>query len=767
MRFCFCPAVCLTVLFTHFAIAVDPISTRIEPPRFEIANGRVAVWYEAEQGRWGIRAADGSAQLAGSVAGVVLGDMRVQTSSPCRRSPRRIEGSDALGRLVRLEVVHEGLAQVPELVWSATLRPGMPYAVIGLSARLAPELSKPLATLEILGARGPGAVRFGADPGAWMCFRDSGGQGGTGVVPFLDRDRGSQSSPATLLVHDRRAGKSLLLGWLSWVNSNPSLRLIGQKAGGLLEVGAACSYCLGRAPTQMAAEPLLIGFEPDPLLALEQYAKEVWATNKPPIRKDTVLGWLSWYCSRLKMTEQFVIDNAQVVADRFRAYGVDTMQVDHGWEHRDIVGHWVENRRFPHGMKWLGEELQKRGVKLGIWMAAACVSEYAPFYQEHPDALIHKADGTIWPYVERWTWAPHGRVFCLDPTHPAAQEHYRKSLGGLMEAGCRYYKVDFIGSSSRPAGVFHDPDRPRGYPMARYEMQQIRQAIGPDSWLRYCSSPSNVYCGIVNIGGATMDIGNASGNWEHLAKYHQQLGSCWYKHRTFWHNEPDALIVGEGPDGEARLRCAWLVLSGGVVALGDNLPKVSPERMALIPKCLPPYDVAARPLDLLQRAPSRIWDLQVRRPWEDYHMVGLFNLDPQEQSIAIPLARLGFKPEEVLAWEFWTEREVKPESGQLVVKVPARDGRVVALRRRLDRPQLLGTDMHLTMGGVELAGVKWDPQARVLSGTARRAPGASGRVFLHVPRPWRVVSGATSTGELATLGLHFSGHDAAWAVEFK
>ena len=77
------------------------------------------------------------------------------------------------------------------------------------------------------------------------------------------------------------------------------------------------------------------------------------------------MGWLSWYCAHLDMTEQFVLDNAKIVAERFRVYGIDTMQVDHGWQYKDLVGHWVSNDKFPHGMKWLGDELREAGPETG------------------------------------------------------------------------------------------------------------------------------------------------------------------------------------------------------------------------------------------------------------------------------------------------------------------------------------------------------------------------------------------------------------------
>lgn len=755
------------VLAASPARAEDAIVTVIEPPKFEIANTRLSVWYEPERGMWGIAARDGSIALLDSVVGIGLGAQAVlrPETSPC--AAYREEGQDALGSFVRLKVVYTALPALEELVWSATLRPGAPYAVFSLSARARPESPGPLRSLELVSVSGDPAPKFGAEREHWSCFIDSGHQSGTRVTPCFDGDAASHASPATVMVHDTVAGQSLLLGWLSWAGANPATQLTATKAQGLTSVSAQCSYHLDTM-TQATSEPLLVSIEPEPLVALEQYAREVQLVNNPPIREDTVYGWLSWYCSRLTMTEDFVLGNAKVIAERFRAYGVDTMQVDHGWEYRDVVGHWVANDRFPHGMSWLSTELQRLNLKLGIWIAASCISEHTPFFAEHPTALMHNTDGTPKVFVDKWHWAPHGRVFSLDPTNPDAQQHYRDSLQPLVDAGVRYYKVDFIGSSGNTAGVFHDPQHARGYPMLRYEMQQIRDAVGGDSWLRYCSAPSNAYCGIVNIGGATMDIGNASGNWEHLRNYHQQLSSCWYKHRTFWHNEPDALIVGEGSENEARLRCAWLTLSGGVVALGDDLTRTAPDRMALIPLCLPSYDVAARPLDLFEQPLPRIWDLTVQQPWDSYHVVGLFNLSPEERTVSIPLARLGLDGTSLLAWEFWTQSPIQAGVEGLTVTVPAYDSRIVSVRRAKPHPQVLATDMHLTMGGVELPDVTWDPSRLILSGVALRAPDATGRIFVHVPSGYEPIGHEpVSPDRIMAVPLAFSQRDAAWSVAFR
>ncbi len=730
-------------------------------------SGQITISYDLGRGVWGIASAAGTERLEGNVAVVRFRNRQVRADQPCRRELSKETGRDRLGEYQRFKVTHRGLPWLEELVWSLTLRPESSYAVVRVSAKLSGDATEPVQFIELLNASQKG-VRFGTSPAKWMRFLDRGSQGAHDVTPFFTAEKARHHTGSTLAIDDPVARRAILLGWLSWRGSNPTMIVSGTKAAGLDRVTAQCGYLQTNVQPSVVTEPLWISFQQHAVHGLERYAREVQAANNPPIRRDTMLGWLSWYCFRLKMTEQSVLDNARVIADKFRVYGIDTMQIDHGWQYRDIVGNWVANDRFPHGMKWLGDELQKRGLKLGVWMAVSQVSEFAPFFQQHPDAVIHLSDGQPWVCNKHWSWPPYGRTFNLDPTNPVAREHYRQSLRGLMDAGCRYYKVDFIGSSANTAVQFHDSASPRGGPMARGEMQQIRDAIGPDSWLRYCSSPSNVYCGIVNIGGATSDIGNPVGNWKWLSQYHQQLGTAWYKHRRFWHNEPDALMVGQGTENEARVRCAWLVLSGGVVALGDDLTQIAPERMALIPKCLPPYDVAARPLDLFENVPARIWDLHVTVGWDDYHVIGLFNFDPQEQTIHVPLNRLGMAAGDCLAWEFWKQTPVTPHQRELAVTVPGRDCRIVAVRRSVGRPQVLGTDMHLTMGGVELSDVRWDEVRRTLSGTAHRAPGADGKVFLQVPRGWRVEEGALAEDEqVAVVRIHFSDKANTWQARFR
>src|SRR5690606_33659163 len=63
----------------------DGVVTVLTPPRFEIDNGRVTVWYDSGQAVWGMTARDGSVSFSNGVSGVQLGDeeSRADRSSVC------------------------------------------------------------------------------------------------------------------------------------------------------------------------------------------------------------------------------------------------------------------------------------------------------------------------------------------------------------------------------------------------------------------------------------------------------------------------------------------------------------------------------------------------------------------------------------------------------------------------------------------------------------------------------------------------------------
>jgi hypothetical protein len=90
-----------------------------------------------------------------------------------------------------------------------------------------------------------------------------------------------------------------------------------------------------------------------------------------------------------------------------------------------------------------------------------------------------------------------------------------------------------------------------------------------------------------------------------------------------------------------------------------------------------------------------------------------------------------------------------------------------------DHPAVVGTDMHLIQGGVEIDDVTWIGSS--LAGIAARPKGAVGRIFVYVPVGYRAlgisVDGKKTVAEAAegiiSVPLRFLKPRLRWEVTFR
>ncbi len=144
-----------------------------------------------------------------------------------------------------------------------------------------------------------------------------------------------------------------------------------------------------------------------------------------------------------------------------------------------------------------------------------------------------------------------------------------------------------------------------------------------------------------------------------------------------------------------------------------------------------------RPVDLFEREVPSIWHVPVRTDRGSWEVVGLFNFEEKEETRGVRFERIGLDPEApYTVFEFWEERFLGIRKGGIEIRVPAQACRVISIRPYAGTPQLIGTDLHLLQGYHELRAIRWDAEARVLSGVWRRMPGISGKAFFLVPEGW-------------------------------
>jgi len=525
----------------------------------------------------------------------------------------------------------------------------------------------------------------------------------------------------------------------------------------------------------------------DPWRLLEEYADGVARRHRPQVPAAPPVSWCSWYPYRLGVTEERILANARIAARRLRPLGLRIIEVDLGWERDYLPGAFEENDQFPHGLKWLSEQLAASGLELGCWKAPYTISEFDPVAKEHPEWLVCDADGQPAPYWT-WFWQPHGKVFILDLTHPGAQEWLRRRIGSLRERQVRYFKADFIGCASDGLAKSRHDRRivaGGGTEAARIGGRIIREEL-PDALLLNCGGPGMPGTGHWPLLYECQDTGNTGVlSWEFQRNNFRAMACHLWKNGRWGTIQPSCLCVGlPGTLEEARIRASAAFLAGGQIDISDTLTTLPEDRWAVLEATLPPLGVSARPVDLFEpvfdpgggdyeaqcrgeaqapesrpHPPGSVWHLPVKRAWDEWDLVAVFNLEPDATARApkrfrVPLERLGLSVGQTYwAWEFWSgqflgvvpgrrrnprgyehpgdlqDLTVGDAPGALEIAFTGPAVKLLCLRRVRPHPWVLGTSFHQSCGA-ELEEVGWDARKGVLSGRVNRSAGQGGALFV-------------------------------------
>lgn len=451
---------------------------------------------------------------------------------------------------------------------------------------------------------------------------------------------------------------------------------------------------------ELSLEKVLFLAGRDPNVLLEQYGDIVAELHQHKVLPKSPVSWCSWYPYRLGVTEERVLANARIAAQRLRPLGLEYFEVDLGWEENHLPSNYEENSQFPHGLKGLSERLAEQGFKLGIWQGIYTISEFSDIAKEHPEWLLGDAENQPAPQGA-WFWVPHGEIYALDLTHPGAQEWLRLNVRSLVQRGGSYFKFDFTSMITTPK--LRQRHNPRivaggGVEAARIGgliIEEETQASQEKTLIMNMGAPEIPGVGTGNIFYTCHDTGNTgytsfsflSGN------YGKNLAGHLWKQGRWAVIQPSCFCVGlPGTLEEARLRATATFLSGGHVDITEDLTTLPEDRWQVLTATLPPSGKAARPVDLFDKiectslsyvamckglpddeddAPiaandcSRVWHLPIDAGWDQWHIVGIFNYDRPALDASgsaelitcfqLPYDRLNLDPNETYwAFEFWS-----------------------------------------------------------------------------------------------------------------
>jgi len=439
---------------------------------------------------------------------------------------------------------------------------------------------------------------------------------------------------------------------------------------------------------------------------LEHYAQWLGERLNPPsiqrrLREEPApTGWCSWYAGYYeRITEAETLLNLEAAA---RVEGLDFFQIDYGWEAegglRTLNEPEADSAKFPRGMKWLAEQIRSRGMRPGIWVR--------PF--------LGWGDNPAYP-----VWA---RGLSLDLSHPEARTYIRNLIGWLTrEWGYEYIKFDFVTFDffqewgmrmSHGSPVLMQPydDTMTNLQAYRLGLEAIREGAGQDTFLLGCNCLVGPAIGIVNGNRVGDDVNEA--NWDRTYTMGvKSVNPLYFFNGNIWSNDPDCLMVQETMSLNEAISWVSLVgLSGQMGIVSTQMYNLSPDRWPIMQKVLPIVRTGARPVRATQEHPPAIWVSRIRIPGEsEYALVGVWNWDRTETEVVLDREECGIPEGDYHVFEFWGQEYLGRLVGsELRLRLDAGDCKIVSFRQAESRPQLIGTDGHISHGLHEIRTIAWD-----------------------------------------------------------
>jgi alpha-galactosidase len=506
--------------------------------------------------------------------------------------------------------------------------------------------------------------------------------------------------------------------------------------------------------------PLLLALGPQRDL-LTEYAEAVGREQHARRPTHTPTGWCSWYYYFTKPSEAAIEENLAALQQVREAAPLEIVQIDDGYQ--TAVGDWTSlNERFPHGTAYLAERIRSAGYRPGLWIAPFTVAANSRLAQEHPDWLTHDHAGKPVFAGRNWNTLLYG----LDTSHPDAQEWLRALFTTITrEWGFDYLKLDFLASGA-VKGHRYDSGITRARAL-RDGLALIRETVGDDIFLLGCGCPLLGAVGLVDA----MRIGpDTAPRWRPhyrgllvpgpdgevlptvAGAIRNTLERAWMS-PALWVNDPDCLLLRDHEThlsvDEIRAFATAVGLTGGMALVSDRMARLTPERLDILARLLPPMSERAQPLSYLSPGIPAVVTAAIKRSWGSWLLAGVFNAYGRNHALSLPWTTLSLPDGAYHAVEFWSGAYLGQSETGVDLALPRHGVAALAIHRVSQEPQLIGSTFHIGQGAVELADVNYDPAAQTLRWWARLGRRAEGSFTVCLPAQTRVrdlTSDARSAG---------------------
>jgi len=457
--------------------------------------------------------------------------------------------------------------------------------------------------------------------------------------------------------------------------------------------------------------------------------------------KKPVVGWCSWFAYYNRITEADVKKTADVISEKLKPYGLEYLQIDDGFQQVPIglPNTWLQpNAKFPSGLENLASYIASKGLVPGIWTNVSFADSAAAY--QNKAYFVKNTTGQ--PAYGNWVG------YVMDGSNPlAVQKLFSPVYSGLKKDGWQYFKLDALRhlkyeGYNTYAGYFtaKQYDRNEAY---RNVVKDVRKQVGQNNYLLACWGIHPELVGLVD----GCRIGDDGYSYAGLAQFNSY-------NNIVWRNDPDHI---ELTPNEAYRSCTATSLTGSAFLLTDKPEKyegsplieaakksmpvlytqpgqvydVDPSKSALIHMAdVEMSGSGPRPFDAGRTTTTGLFALEINKPFENWMLLG--RLDERDKTI--PLADLGLDgSKQYLVFEFWTKKfegvfTKQFEPGAIDSNYHCQ---VFCLREKLNHPQMLATNRHISCGAFDVKNMQW--QNNTLSGSSEVVAGDDYVVYVYEP----------------------------------
>ncbi|HVI43396.1 MAG TPA: glycoside hydrolase family 36 protein [Chitinophaga sp.] len=372
-------------------------------------------------------------------------------------------------------------------------------------------------------------------------------------------------------------------------------------------------------------------------------------------------GWCSWYCFGPRVTAKNIYDNLDYIKSNIPA--LKYIQLDDGYQPH--MGDWLEvGSSFGGNVQQVLQTIREKGFEPAIWVAPFICDSNSTIFKDHKDWLVKDATGKPLRSDKvtfgGWRMKPW---YVLDGTNPAVQQHLEKLFRTMRnDWGVTYFKLDANFWGAIHGGYFYDKQATR-VEAYRRGMEAVLKGT-KDAFVLGCNHPLWPSLGLIHGSRSSGDIKRSWDIFEGTGR--ENLYRAWQNGRLWW-NDPDCiLLTGNMPDNEFNFHAALIYATGGMLLSGDDLTKISPERLNILRKTVPPTSYAAAFTDTN-------FNTGYVNTGSEKQLV-LLNWQSSPQKITVKLE----KPCEIT--DYWTGKSLGRFSGSYTASLEAHDGRVLTLK---------------------------------------------------------------------------------------